>query len=298
MKEPWKHDFVDVGEVRMHYVTQGKGRLLLLLHGFPDFWYVWRFQISRLAEHFRVVAPDLRGYNETDKPKGVDKYRLIFLARDVLGLMNALDEKKAIIIGHDWGGAVAWSLAAFYPQAVEKLVLLNAPHPNAYTRRSRDSWRQLQKSWYVFFFQTSDVPEEVLSRNNFSFLKSMLRDSLVRKDVFTDEDLSAYVDAWSKPGALTAALNYYRANMHPALLFSEKTVAFPKIKSPTLVLWGEQDVALSKELIINSEEFVDAPYSIRYFPDCGHWVQLEEPELVNKFLVEFLGIPEDPAKGL
>lgn len=294
MKESFEHAFVDVGEVRMHYVTQGSGKLLLFLHGFPDFWYVWRHQISALAKHFRVVAPDLRGYNDTDKPEGVDKYRLNFLAQDVFGLIASLGEKEAMVIGHDWGGAVAWSLAAFYPQAVEKLVLLNAPHPNAYTRRARDSWRQLQKSWYVFFFQTPDVPEEVLSRNNFAFLKGMLRGSLVKKDVFTDEDLSMYVGAWSKPGALTAAINYYRANMNPAILFSEKTVAFPKIKSPTMVLWGEQDVALSKDLIVNSEEFVDAPYSIEYFPNCGHWLQLEDPELVNKYLIEFLRTPKNP----
>jgi pimeloyl-ACP methyl ester carboxylesterase len=295
MKESWKHGFADVGEIRMHYVTQGKGKLLLLLHGFPDFWYVWRFQISQLAEHFRVVAPDLRGYNETDKPKDVDKYRLNFLTQDVLGLINALGEKEAIIVGHDWGGAIAWSLAAFYPQATEKLVVLNAPHPNAYTKRISGLWRQLQKSWYVFFFQTPDIPEEVLSRNNCAFLKSMLLNSLVKKGVFTDEDLRAYVNAWSKLGALTAAINYYRANMNPAILFSENMVAFPKIKSPTLVVWGDQDVALSKDLIIDTDEFVDAPYSIKYFPNCGHWVHLEEPELVTKCLLEFLKAHASPA---
>ncbi len=294
MKESWKHAFADAGEIRMHYVTQGKGRLLLLLHGFPDFWYVWRFQISALAEHFRVVAPDLRGYNETEKPKGVDKYRLNLLAEDVLELIHALDEEEAMVAGHDWGGAVAWSLAAFHPEAVEKLVILNAPHPNAYIKRTRGLWIQLQKSWYVFFFQTPDVPEEVLSRNNFVFLKSMLRDSSVKKGVFTDDDFDEYVNAWSKPGALTAAMNYYRATMNSAILFSEKAVAFPKIKSPTLVFWGEQDVALSKDLIINSDEFVDAPYSIRYFPSCGHWVHLEEPELVNKHMLEFLRSPKTP----
>jgi len=291
MKKSWEHGFVDVGEIRMHYVTQGRGKLVLLLHGFPDFWYVWRFQIPALAKHFRVVAPDLRGYNETDKPKGVEKYRLAFLSMDVLGLMKALGEEKAMIVGHDWGGAVAWSLAAYFPEAVEKLVLVNAPHPNAYTKRTAGLWKQLQKSWYVFFFQTPDVPEEVLSRNNFAFLKSMLLNSLSKKDVLTDEDLGVYMSAWSKPGALTAAINYYRANMHPAILFSEKTVAFPKIKSPTLVLWGEQDVALSKDLIVNTDEFVDAPYSVKYFPNCGHWVHLEEPKLVNKYVLEFLGIP-------
>jgi len=288
MKETWKHGFVDVGEIRMHYVTQGKGKLVLLLHGFPDFWYVWRFQIPALAEHFRVVAPDLRGYNETDKPKDIDKYRLAFLAKDVLGLIHALGEDEAMIVGHDWGGAVAWSLAAHFPEDVEKLALVNAPHPNAYAKRTTGLWRQLQKSWYVFFFQTPDIPEEVLSRNNYTFLKKMLLNSLVKKNVFTDEDLGAYVSAWSKPGALTAAINYYRANMNPAILFSEKTVAFPKVKTPTMVVWGEQDVALSKDLVINTDEFVDAPYSIKYFPDCGHWVHLEEPELVNKYLLEFL----------
>lgn len=288
MKEAWKHGFVKVDGVRMHYVTQGEGKLLLLLHGFPDFWYVWRLQIPALARHFRVVAPDLRGYNETDKPEGVDNYLLHLLAGDVLGLIHALGEERAVVVGHDWGGIVAWSLAAFNPQAVEKLVILNAPHPNAYVMRTRNLFRQLQKSWYVFFFQTAEVPEEVLSRNNYAFLKNMLLQSFVKRDVLTEEDLKAYVEAWSKPKALTAALNYYRANMNPAILFSERTVAFPKIKAPTLVIWGEKDAALSKDLIVNTEEFVDAPYSIKYLPECGHWVQLEEPELVNKHITEFV----------
>jgi len=261
---------------------------LLLLHGFPDFWYVWRFQIPELAKHYRVVAPDLRGYNETDKPEGVDKYRLNLLAGDILRLIHALDEKRAIIVGHDWGGAVAWSLAAFNPEATEKLVILNAPHPNAYTTKTKSLLRQLQKSWYVFFFQTADVPEEALSRNDYFFLKNMVRLSFVKKDVLTDEDLKIYAEAWSKKGALTAAINYYRANMNPAILFSERTIAFPKIKSPTLVIWGEKDAALSKDLIADTDEFVDSSYSMKYLPNCGHWVQLEEPEIVNKYIIEFL----------
>jgi pimeloyl-ACP methyl ester carboxylesterase len=288
MKEAWKHGFVEADGIRMHYVTQGEGKLLLLLHGFPDFWYVWRFQIPELANHFRVVAPDLRGCNETDKPEGVDEYRLNLLAGDILGLIRALGERRAIIVGHDWGGVVAWSLAAFNPEDTENLVILNAPHPNAYTTRTKSLLRQLQKSWYVFFFQTADIPEEALSRNDYLFLKSMLRLSFVKKDVLTDEDLKVHAEAWSKPGALTAAINYYRANMNPATLFSERTIAFPKIKSPTLVIWGEKDAALSKDLIADTDEFVDAPYSIKYLPNCGHWVQLEEPKLVNKYILEFL----------
>ena len=288
MKETWKHGFVKTEEIRMHYVTQGEGKLLLLLHGFPDFWYVWRFQIPELAKHFRVVAPDLRGYNETDKPEGVDKYSLNLLAGDIMGLIRALGEKRAIIIGHDWGGAVAWSFAAFSPEATERLVILNAPHPNAYTTKTKSSLRQLQKSWYVFFFQTPDIPEEVLSRNDYFFLKEMLRRSCVKKDVFTDEEFEVYTEAWSKPGALTGAINYYRANMNPAIIFSDRTITFPKIKSPTLVIWGEQDAALLKDLTVGMDEFVDAPYSIKYIPNCGHWVQLEEPALVNKHILNFL----------
>lgn len=288
MKESWRHDFVNVDGLRMHYVTQGTGKLALLLHGFPDFWYVWRFQIPELAKHFRVVAPDLRGYNQTDKPMGVENYRLNSLAGDVLGLIKALNETRAIIIGHDWGGVIAWSFAAFNPEYTEKLVVLNAPHPNAYTNRTKHSFRQLQKSWYVFFFQIPSVPEEVLSRNDYSFLKSMVKLSFMNKEVLTDEDLKFYVEAWSHPGALTAMMNYYRMNMNPSILFSERTITFPKITMPTLVIWGEQDVALSKNLIENMEEFVDAPYSIEYIPNCGHWVQLEQPTLVNKIIDEFL----------
>ncbi len=272
----------------MHYVTQGEGKLLLLLHGFPDFWYVWRYQISKLANHFRVVVPDLRGCNETDKPKGVDKYRLNLLAGDILGLIHSLDEKRATIVGHDWGGVVAWSLAAFNPKIAEKIVILNAPHPNAYTTRTKGLLRQLQKSWYVFFFQTPEIPEEVLSRNDYFFLKEMLRSSFVRKDALTEADLKVYAEAWSKPGALTASINYYRANMNPAILFSERAIAFPKIKSPTLVIWGEKDASLSKGLIAGTDEFVDAPCSIEFLPNCGHWMQLEEPEVVNKYILEFL----------
>ena len=288
MKELWKHEFVNVDGLRMHYVAQGTGKLVLLLHGFPDSWYVWRFQISELAKHFRVVAPDLRGYNKTGKPSGVENYRLNLLAGDILGLISALDETRATIVGHDWGGVIAWSFAAFNPKHTEKLAILNAPHPNAYTSRAKLSLRQLQKSWYVFFFQTPDVPEEVLSRNDYSFLKNMVKLSFVKKESITGEDLKIRAKAWSQPGAMTSMMNYYRANMNPSTLFSERKIAFPKITRPTLVVWGEQDVAISRSLIENLEEFIDASYSVKNVPKCGHWVQLEQPELVNKYLIEFI----------
>jgi pimeloyl-ACP methyl ester carboxylesterase len=286
--EAIEHGFVNVNGIRMHFVAQGEGELLILLHGFPDFWYVWRFQIPALAKHYRVIAPDLRGYNRTDKPGDVNEYKLNILADDIRGLINGLGVEQANIVGHDWGGVIAWSLAAFNPKIAKKLVILNAPHPNAYTAKTKDSLRQLQMSWYVFFFQTPSTPEIVLSRNDFSFLKNMVQRSFINKRILGEEDFKAYVKAWSSPGALTAALNYYRANMNPSILFSEKQVEFPKIQSPTLVIWGEQDVALSKKMIENTVDFIDAQYHIRYFPNCGHWVQLEAPEQVNKCILDFL----------
>ncbi|MGD8564887.1 MAG: alpha/beta hydrolase [Candidatus Bathyarchaeota archaeon] len=288
MKETWEHKHLVVDGLRMHYVTQGQGKLLVLLHGFPDFWYVWRYQIPELAKHYRVVAPDLRGYNKTDKPESVEKYQLNLLAGDILGLVNALGEDKVSIIGHDWGGVIAWSLAAFNPEFVEKLVILNAPHPNAYTMKTKLSFKQLQKSWYIFFFQTPNIPEEVLSRNNHHFLRYMVQSSFINKEAITEGDLEAYTKAWSQSGALKAALNYYRANMNPNILFLRKTSIFPKISAPTLVIWGEDDVALSRDLIQNTEQFVIGRYSIKYLPDCGHWVQIEQPKIVNKYISEFL----------
>ncbi|UCH31192.1 MAG: alpha/beta hydrolase [Candidatus Bathyarchaeota archaeon] len=288
MRTTIKHNFRNINGIRMHFVAQGEGELLILLHGFPDFWNVWRFQIPTLAKHYRVIAPDLRGYNKTDKPKDVKEYKLNILTDDIRELIKALGEEQAYVVGHDWGGVIAWSLAAFNPKIVKKLVILNAPHPNAFTARTKDSLRQLQMSWYVFFFQTPRIPEEVLSRNKFSFLKNMLRRSFINKRALREEDLEAYTNAWSSPGSLTAALNYYRANMNPGILFSEREIEFPKIQSPTLVLWGEQDVALSKRMIENTDDFMEAQYQIRYFANCGHWVQLEDPERVNRCILEFL----------
>lgn len=287
MNETWKHNHATVNGIRMHYVTQGEGKLLLLLHGFPDFWYLWRHQIPILGKHFQVVAPDLRGYNETEKPRSIEQYRLSIIATDIVDLIRVLGKEEAIIVGHDWGGVTAWFLAAIHPQTCEKLVILNAPHPNAYTSKAKHSLRQLQKSWYVFFFQTPNIPEEVLSRENFSFLKKMLLESFSKKDVLTDEDLRAYERAWAIPGAMRAALNYYRANLNPSILFAEEARPFPKVKSPTLVIWGEKDVALSKDLIIDTEKFVDAPCIKKYLPNCGHWALLERPKLVSKMIGDF-----------
>nr|MDO8135974.1 alpha/beta hydrolase [Candidatus Njordarchaeum guaymaensis] len=298
MKDDWKHAYTRVGEIKMHYVAAGSGELVILLHGFPEFWYSWRHQIPVLSQHFRVVAPDMRGYNETDKPEGIRSYSNSLLIQDIVGLITALGEKKATVIGHDWGGAVAWNLAMMAPDYLKKLVILNCPHPLSLVESFLSmKFRQLQKSWYIFFFQLPEVPEKALSRNNYEFLKKMVAGSAVNRQAFTEEDLNKYVEAWSKPGALTASINYYRANMNIAQIMmmppeqqQKITKIFRKVKSPTLVIWGEDDVALDKSLTTGMEKFVDGPYAIKYIQNCGHWVQQEAPDQVNRYLLDFLRI--------
>lgn len=275
-----------MNNVRLHYVTQGEGKLVILLHGFPEFWYSWRHQIPVLAPHFRVVAPDMRGYNDSEKPKGVAHYRLDLLTADVMGLVRAFGEERAVIVGHDWGGGVAWAFAAHYPQATERLIVLNCPHPNAFQQHLRANLRQLRRSWYIFFFQLPYLPEFGVRLSLRRFVERAFRGMAVRKEAFPDEDLQRYVEALKKPGALTAAINYYRAGFRDFLRHGERQ--FPQITSPTLLIWGEEDVALGKELTCNMEPYFTDRFEIKYIPNCSHWVQQEQPELVNQYLLEFL----------
>ncbi|MGH7965838.1 MAG: alpha/beta fold hydrolase [Candidatus Binatia bacterium] len=284
--ESWQHGFTRVDGIRLHYVTQGEGKLAVLLHGFPEFWYSWRHQIPALAPHFKVVAPDLRGYNESDKPQGVANYRLDLLTADVMGLIRSFGEEKALIIGHDWGGAVAWTFAAHYPQASERLIVMNCPHPGAFQKHLRTNFRQLGRSWYMFFFQIPGLPEWLIRNNRRWFIERAFRGMALRKEAFTDEDLARFVEAIVKPGALTGAINYYRATFREFVRQRERT--FPQIVCPTLLIWGENDIALGKELTYNMEGYFTNRFAIKYIPQCSHWVQQEQPELVNRYMLEFL----------
>jgi pimeloyl-ACP methyl ester carboxylesterase len=238
----------------------------------------------------------MRGYNESDKPEGVANYSNSLLVQDMKSLIRAFGESKAVVVGHDWGGAVAWNLAMTVPEYVKKLVILNCPHPLALIQSYQSmNFRQLQRSWYIFFFQQAEIPERVLSRNNFEFLKMMLLGSAVNKRAFSTEDMNKFVQAWSKPGALTASINYYRANMNPAQIMMMPNVQqdtvpkrFPKVKCPTLVIWGENDAALDKSLTQGMEKYVQSEFEIKYIQNCGHWVQQEAPDKVNEYLLDFL----------
>jgi pimeloyl-ACP methyl ester carboxylesterase len=283
--ETWQHHDILTNGVRLHYVTQGKGPLIVLLHGFPEFWYSWRYQIPFLADAgYQVVAPDLRGYNDSDKPRG--GYDIPTLLRDIVGLIKGLGQKKAIIVGHDWGGVLAWAFAISYPSLTERLIVLNAPHPAAFQRELR-TWKQLRKSWYAFAFQIPWLPEYMLGRNHAALITSMISTAAVQKTAFPPEVLEHFRVAMSKPGALHASINYYRSIFHhPFKMLGEKNTK-QQIMIPTLLIWGEQDIALDIALTQGLERWVPE-ISVKRIPTSGHWVQQEQPEQVNRYIQDFL----------
>jgi epoxide hydrolase 4 len=280
------HRYADLAGMRLHYVEAGEGPLVVLLHGFPEFWYSWRFQIPALAAAgFRVVAPDMRGYNLSDKPKGVESYALERLARDVERLIGTLGEERAVVVGHDWGGIVAWAVAMFPPERVGRLVILNMPPPKRFSRGLRTP-RQLLKSSYAFFFQIPRLPEKVLQAGDFALLRSVFRNDPVRPGTFGGDDIDRYVEALSRPGALTAAINYYRALARRAPALARKLRR--RIEAPVLVIWGQRDLFLVPELARPDPALVpDA--RVERLPDASHWVQQDRPEEVNALLLGFLG---------
>jgi pimeloyl-ACP methyl ester carboxylesterase len=280
----WTHHEAVVNGVRLHYVAAGSGPPVLLLHGFPEFWYSWRHQIPVLAAAgFRVLAPDLRGYNLSDKPKGIHHYRLDCLADDVLGLIRQAGHERAAVVGHDWGGVIAWWLAMQRPQAVQRLAVLNAAHPAAYLRELR-TLSQLLKSWYVFFFQLPWLPELVVRRGNFADIERKLRREPVHPGAFSDADIEHYKQALARPGALTAALNYYRAAFRSRRRMAAK---LPLITAPTLLIWGERDAYGSVRLTEGLERWVRT-LRVERLPDASHWVQNDAAPRVNDLLIAWL----------
>ena len=283
-----KHRYADLGDMRLHYVEAGEGPLVLLLHGFPQFWYEWRHQIPALVEAgFRVVAPDMRGYNLSDKPPGVGAYRVQVLARDVERLILACGEQTAAVVGHDWGAIVAWFAAMRYPERVGRLAILNVPHPARFLDGLL-SPQQLLRSSYVFFFQIPWLPEEVIRAGNFTLLRSVLRRDPVRPGALTAEDIERYTEAMARPGVLTATLNYYRA----LLRYPRGTQALlEKIEAPVLVIWGEKDRALSRWLADPPLLWVPNLMRVERLPEASHWVAEDRPREVNALLLDFLRSP-------
>ena len=284
------HHVVDVGQVRLHVAeARPEGMeagvpdstpLVVFLHGFPELWWSWRHQLDAMAKAgIWAVAPDMRGYNESDKPRGTSAYEVENLAGDVAGLIRALGRTKAIVVGHDWGAMVAWAFANEYPEMLERLAILNVPHPLAMMRGLRRP-AQLKKSWYIFFFQLPVVPERLMARDDFAIIRKMFR-----ADGFPDDDIDRYVEALRVPGVVPAALAYYRASMRRVL-----TGRVPKMRTidqDVLVIWGDQDLALGRELAEPPKRFV--PHArVVHIPDATHWVQNAAPERVNELLLDFV----------
>ena len=280
-----KQDYIVSNDIRLHYVTRGEGELVLLLHGFPEFWYSWRHQIPELAKQYKVVALDLRGYNESEKPPEVEAYSVEELVKDVAGVIRGLGYQKCILVGHDWGGLITWQFAYDYPDMVEKIVVLNVPHPALFTRAFNNNPRQILRSWYAFLFQIPLLPELLFQANNYQLVADAFTRTATNETAFTRQDLKAYQEAAKKSGALTAMINYYRCNFSD--LFYSKTWTI--LELPTMLIWGENDTALGKELTYDTPEFV-RDLQLHYIANSGHWVQQEQPEPVNRYLREFLNI--------
>jgi pimeloyl-ACP methyl ester carboxylesterase len=284
-----RHGYAQVGDVRLHYAEAGGGeRLVVLLHGFPECWYSWRHQLSALGERFRVVAPDMRGYNLSDKPPRVEDYRIGRLVDDVTGLIRHLGAREAAVVGHDWGAVVAWAAAQHYPDYVSKLAALQVP-PAAVWRKNL-TLRQLLRSWYMFFFQLPAIPEWWIGRDDFAGLERMFRKT-ARPGTFDDEDIAVLKNAMREPGALTAAINYYRANLGSFLGRRFRAGGYTKqerVRVPTLFIYGERDFAIVPETVEGVAAYVNAPYTEVRLAKSNHWVQQEYPAEVNAALLSFL----------
>jgi pimeloyl-ACP methyl ester carboxylesterase len=290
------HGYAAVNGIRLHYAESGSAdNLVILLHGFPEFWYSWQKQLLALSENFHVVAPDLRGYNLSDKPPRVEDYRIDKLVADVIGLIDHFGAQQAAVVGHDWGAGVAWAVAQRHPERVSKLAVMQVPLLSAW--RANLTLKQLLRSWYMFFFQIPRLPEWLISRRDFRAIERTFEEQVARKNSFSKADVKLYKEAAQQPGALTGALNYYRANLVDRLFVrkhqAESRPSDGRIKVPTLFIYGEQDFAIIPATVRGLDRYIDADYRELRIPDSGHWVQNEAPAEVNAALTDFLGSQPD-----
>ena len=284
MSLAFEQKMIPTNGVQLHTIVAGpaSGPLVILLHGFPEFWYSWRHQIAPLAAAgYRVLAPDQRGYNLSAKPKGLGAYRLEELARDIVGLIDAAGREQAYIVGHDWGGVVAWWLALKHPRRVAKLAVLNAPHPAVMRQHLWRNLAQLRKSWYFFFFQLPLLPEQRMRADHWSIGVRALR-ATARRGTFTEADFEQYRQAWSQPGAATAMINWYRAMLRR----SARLDFGPRVHVPTLLLWGARDRFLGRELAQPSIELCEHGQLV-FMEEASHGLQHEEPQRVTEALLNF-----------
>ena len=278
---------LQIGDLEFEIDCCGQGdRLALCLHGFPEHSFSWRYQLPMLADlGYQAWAPNMRGYGNSSKPKGVSSYQLDTLVEDVAAIIEASGCKETVLIAHDWGAVVAWHFAINDRLPLSHLIICNVPHPQS--MQQAFSWEQLKKSWYIFFFQIPKLPEFLLGRDNAKGVGEMIRNTFVNPEKFPMEIADVFSRNANQPGALTAMINYYRALLRRGNRSNREGESFPIIKTPTLMIWGEEDVALSKETTYGTEKYVEN-FNIRYLPNVSHWVQQESPEEVNSMISAFI----------
>jgi pimeloyl-ACP methyl ester carboxylesterase len=291
----YEKKFIRVGDIQLHTVFAGpeEGDPIVFLHGFPEFWYGWRKQINYFAEAgYRVIVPDQRGYNLSDKPADVSAYYINTLADDVKHLVEALGYERVVLVGHDWGAAVAWWVATLHPAILDRLVILNVPYPTVMNKQvQKGNWPQIFKSWYIGFFQLPAMPEFLISLNNFAAFERILLQSS-NPGSFTPDDIAEYKIAWQQRGAVKAMLNWYRAMVRP-LLRRERNPLRERIRQnlplrmPVLMLWGENDVALTTDSARDSIDMCENGELI-FFPNATHWLQHDEADSVNQMIHDFI----------
>jgi pimeloyl-ACP methyl ester carboxylesterase len=277
-----KPAYIDTNGIKLHVMQAGdkNSAPVLMLHGFPEFWYAWHDYITPLSEAgYRVILPDQRGYNLSDKPEGSAAYRTDILVDDMIGLMDALGHEQVRLVGHDWGAIVAWYLAMWYPERIEQLVIANVPHPKVFKNFLKNSPKQMLKSWYAGMFQIPVLPEMAARANNWQLFANVMREV----PGITEREVRLYQQAWSQPGAMTAMINWYRAMVRHETQAPTDNI---RITVPTLMLWGQQDFALSYEMAIPSIKMCDNGYLIP-FPDANHFVQHEKSEEVTNILINY-----------
>jgi len=302
---PISHDYANVNGQRLHYARAGSGPLIVFLHGFPEFWYEWKNQIAEFSRDHTVVAPDMRGYNLSSKPADVSAYQMPNLVEDVRALttelMKSTGGTRFTLVAHDWGGVVAWVFAALHPDLLDKLVIVNAPHPTLFGKALRDDPAQQKASAYMLMFRSPEA-EATLSANAYELLTSAVLADGIKNGTVTEADKKAYVEAWSQPGALTGGLNYYRAagvGPPPPTAATTTTAAEPPaapaanqlpplvVRVPTLVIWGEKDTALLTGNLEGLDQVVPT-LTVRRIADGTHWVVRENAAEVNRLIREFL----------
>jgi pimeloyl-ACP methyl ester carboxylesterase len=269
---------IETNGIKLHTIMIGEGPPLVLLHGFPDFWYGWKSVISGLKSDYKLIIPDMRGFNLSDKPKGVSNYKIELLIDDIKGLIESLNLGKVYLAGHDWGGAVAWAFAEKYPAMLQKLAILNAPHMKIFQQKLRTDKKQQKASFYIFEFLKPDG-EKFLFKDDYKWLKFAVFEGMINKKDFTDFDKEQYLNAWRQPGAVLGGVNYYRANTS----FKDST---GKITVPTLVIHGMKDIAVLPSVLDELSNYVSDLKVIRA-ENASHWVMHDVPELIVSSFKEF-----------